>query len=60
MFSHSFVKVNIKDHTDFEQYVNLVMDRVPKDGSTVDLQPLIFSLASTVDQTLGILRHSTR
>jgi cytochrome P450 len=48
LFSHSFVKANITDHTDFEHYVNLLMDRVPKDGSTVDLQHLIFSLVSTM------------
>lgn len=50
LFSHSFVKANITDHTDYEHYVSRMMDRVPKDGSTVDLQHLIFSLVSPVDR----------
>ena len=46
LFAPSFTKANIADHRDFEHYVKLMIKRIPRDGSTVDLQKLLFSLVS--------------
>ena len=40
----SFNKANMTDLSVFEGYVKMVVDQIPKDGSTVDLQPLFFNL----------------
>ena len=34
-----------------ERYLLLIIDRIPKDGSTVDLQPLFFNLVSSRDSS---------
>ncbi|KAL8945634.1 MAG: hypothetical protein Q9222_007855, partial [Ikaeria aurantiellina] len=40
----SFRKENIADLSILEHYLQKVIERIPGDGSTVDLQPLFFSL----------------
>ena len=35
------------DMSTSEKYLNLVIDRIPKDGSTVDLQPLYLNLVGS-------------
>ncbi|MCJ1458141.1 hypothetical protein MMC28_008512 [Mycoblastus sanguinarius] len=40
----SFSKENMTDLLTLERYLKMVINRIPKDGSTVDLQPLFFSL----------------
>ncbi|KAI9695601.1 MAG: hypothetical protein M1820_008526 [Bogoriella megaspora] len=40
----SFSKNNMSNLADFDHYLQLMIDKIPKDGSTVDIQPLIFSL----------------
>ena len=42
----SFSKENMTDLLTLERYLKMVINRIPKDGSTVDLQPLFFSLVS--------------
>jgi len=44
LFSSSFSRANIKDHTTYEHYVQLMVKQIPRDRSTIDLQQLIFSL----------------
>lgn len=45
----SFYKGNAVHLPTLELYLKQVLDRIPKDGSTVDLQPLLYSLVrSTV------------
>ncbi len=51
----SFNKANIANMSTLEKYLKMVMDRIPADGSTVDLQPLLLNLvgvlaASMVDR----------
>lgn len=43
----SFNRANMTDLPTLERYMRLVIDRIPKDGSTVDLQPLFFNLVSS-------------
>ena len=48
----SFNRANMTDLATLEKYLQLVIDRIPRDGSTIDLQPLFFnlvSLATTVE-----------
>lgn len=45
--SHVFHKANINDCKTFDHYLSLMISRIPKDGSTVDLQTLTLSLVST-------------
>ena len=53
----SFTKANMTDLSVFEGYVRLVLDQIPRDGSTVDLQPLFFNLVrSQYIETLA--KHS--
>lgn len=40
----SFYKGNAVHLPTLELYLQQVLDRIPKDGSTVDLQPLLYSL----------------
>ena len=40
----SFNRANMTDLPTLERYLRLVIDHVPKDGSTIDLQPLFFNL----------------
>lgn len=40
----SFNRGNAVDLFTLETYLSKVIDRIPRDGSTVDLQPLLFSL----------------
>ena len=42
----SFKKSNIADLSIFEKYVTKIIEHIPKDGSTIDLQPLLFNLVS--------------
>lgn len=42
----SFNRANMTDLAALEKYLRMVIDRIPRDGSTVDLQPLLFSLVS--------------
>ena len=42
----SFNRANMTNLPTLERYLHLVIDRIPKDGSTVDLQPLFFNLVS--------------
>ena len=44
LLAPSFLKSSISDHTDYAHYFDLMVDKIPKDGETVDLQPLFFSL----------------
>lgn len=44
LFSGSFAKVNVKDYQTYESYVQKMFEHIPRNGETVDLQPLIFSL----------------
>jgi hypothetical protein len=43
----SFHKSNISDFTALEKHLQMMLDRLPKDGSKVDLQSWIFKLVST-------------
>ena len=43
----SFNKAHAIDLPALEQHLRHVLDRIPKDGSTVDLQDLLFSLVSS-------------
>lgn len=42
----TFHKGNISDLTAFESSVKLMQDRIPKDGSTIDMQPLLSIMVS--------------
>lgn len=44
LLAPSFLKANISDPTDFAHYLDLMIERIPRDGTTVDLQTLLFSL----------------
>ena len=49
LLNPSFTRANISDHSDFEHYLSLMINRIPQDGSTVDLQTLLFSLVGLFD-----------
>lgn len=49
LLTPSFTKSNLSDHTDFNHHLELMMKQIPRDGSTVDLQELLFSLVSLQD-----------
>ena len=51
LFSNSFQKANIKDHVTYERYVKLLIQQIPRDGSEVDIQLLIFALVRTATKT---------
>ena len=53
----SFNRANMTDLTTLEKYLQLVIDRIPRDGSTIDLQPLFFNLVSLA--TSVVSRKST-
>ena len=57
LLSPSFTKVNISNHTDFEHYVGLMIKHIPRDGSTVDLQDLLFRLVSSDNSGRFLLLH---
>ena len=40
----SFNRANMTDVPMMERYLRFVIDRIPKDGSTIDFQPLLFNL----------------
>lgn len=40
----SFNRSNMTDLTELEKHLELLVDRIPTDGSVVDLQPLLFNL----------------
>ena len=44
LLAPSFLKSNISDHTDYAHYLDLMIEKIPKNGETVDLQKLLFSL----------------
>ena len=44
LLNPSFAKANISDHLDFEHHLKLMINRIPRDGSMIDLQTLLFSL----------------
>ena len=46
MLDPSFNKANIWDHETYERYLSLMIKRIPRDGTTVDLQELINMLVS--------------
>lgn len=43
----SLSKASMTDLPTLESYLRLVIDRIPKDGSTIDLQPLFSNLVSS-------------
>ncbi|KAF2675780.1 cytochrome P450 [Lentithecium fluviatile CBS 122367] len=45
MLKPSFAKGNISDFTFLSREVESLMNKIPRDGSTVDLQPLLFLMA---------------
>lgn len=49
----SFNKGTVIDLPILETYLERVIDRIPKDGSAFDLQPMLFSLVCPVQVTLG-------
>lgn len=44
----SFNRANAIDLPTLESYLKKLIDKIPRDGSTVDLQPLLFSLVSHI------------
>lgn len=48
MLNPSFNKTNIWDHHIYEHHLSLMIQRIPKDGSTVDLQQLVDMLVRTI------------
>ena len=44
LLAPSFLKTNISDHTDYAHYLDLMIEKIPEGGETVDLQKLLFSL----------------
>jgi hypothetical protein len=46
LLTPSFTRANLSDPTDFDHYLELMMKQIPRDGSTIDLQELLFSLVS--------------
>lgn len=59
LLTPSFTKSNLSDHTDFNHQLELMMKQIPRDGSTVDLQELLFSLVSLQDPCLLSLHRLT-
>jgi hypothetical protein len=44
LLTPSFLRSNISDHTDFARYLDMMIDKIPIDGSPVDFQTLLFGL----------------
>lgn len=44
LLAPSFLKSNISDSTDYARYLDLMIENIPKQGETVDLQKLLFNL----------------
>ena len=55
LFSNSFQRANIKDHTTYERHVKLLFDHIPRDGSTMDLQLLVFALVCATTRQANLL-----
>lgn len=54
----SFVREQVADLDSFERHMKLLLKAIPRDGSTIDLQPLFFRL--TIDTATEFLfNHST-
>ncbi len=43
----SFHRANMTDLSTFEKYLRMVINKIPKDGATIDLQPLLSSLVGS-------------